>query len=173
MKYPSQGVFSLTTSELAVHVPRLIRVVALLAAFAALISYCLAVFQAPSITENDHRLAPTFALAHGYRLYYGPTQGPVLSTIYGPVVAVAYAPSLVASTPMAAVRLATIITIILFFLPMFLVAGTGEARFDWQRYVCVLGLAAALTSLSTSLDASSVLVHADAPALRREGWHAG
>src|ERR1700722_14856945 len=128
VKFPSRVVFSLTINEFVSRADHLIRLLALLAAFSALIWYCLSVFHAPSIIENDHRLAPTFALAHGYRLYYGPHQGPVLSTIYGPVVAIAYAPALLASTPMAAVRLATVITIILFLLPMFLVAGTGKAR---------------------------------------------
>jgi hypothetical protein len=165
MKNPALSVPSFITGELSALGDRLIHVLALVAACSALAGFCLAVFQAPSLSENDHRLAPTFALAHGYRLYYGPEEGPVLSTIYGPVVAVAYAPSLLASTPMAAVRFATIITIILFFLPMFLVAERGKAGVKWPRYLCVMGLAAALTSLSTSLETSSLLVHADAPAL--------
>jgi len=148
---------------------RLIRTLALLAAFSALAGFYLAVFQAPSLSENDHRLAPTFALAHGYRLYYGVREGPVLSTIYGPVTALAYAPALLASTPMAAVRLATVISILLFFVPMLLAARKGSPAFGWQEYVCVLGLAASLTSLSTSLSMSSVLVHADAPALAAGG----
>lgn len=166
---PSPPAPTLRTNEPAAPADRVIRALALLAAFSAIVAFCLAVFQAPSIPENDHRLAPTFALAHGYRLYYGSQQGPVLSTIYGPVTALTYAPSLLASTPMEAVRLATVITIILFFLPMFLVAGKGEPGNGWQRYVYVLGLAAALTSFSTSLVMSSTLVHADSPALAAGG----
>jgi hypothetical protein len=176
MNPPSPPAPSLATDETAAFADRLIRALALLAAVSALIGFCLTVSQAPSITENDHRLAPTFALAHGYRLYYGPEQGPVLSTIYGPVTAFAYAPSLLASTPMAAVRLATIVTIVLFFLPMFLMAGKGALGFGWQWYVYVLGLAAALASFSSSLVNSSVLVHADSPALAAGGlacWFSG
>jgi len=176
MKRPSRAVPLLTTGGLHVATDRVIRVLALLAAFSALVGFCLAVFQAPSIPENDHRLAPTFALARGYPLYCGPEQGPVLSTIYGPVTAITYMPSLLASTPMAAVRLATILSMILFFFPMFLVARKGEGSFGWQRYAYVLGLASSLTFLSTSLGMSSVLVHADAPALAAGGlacWFSG
>jgi hypothetical protein len=137
----------------------------LLSAISALLGFGLAISQAPSIIENDHRLAPTFAVAHGYRLYYGPDQGPVLSTIYGPITALAYTPALLASTPMAAERLATAVAIVLFFFPMFLLSSQAGGLSNWQTCASVLGLAAALTFLSPSLSASSVLIHADAPAL--------
>jgi hypothetical protein len=128
MKQPSPPAPTVRTQEPAAPADRAIRVLALLGASSAIVAFGLAVFQAPSIPENDHRLAPTFALAHGYRLYYGPHQGPVLSTIYGPVTALTYAPSLLASTPMGTVRLATI-------LPIFLVAGKGEAGSRWPGKV--------------------------------------
>jgi hypothetical protein len=182
---------SSTSNKLIDSLDRAIRVLALVAALSGLIGFCLAVFQAPLTIQNDHRLGPTFAVAHGYRLYYGPQQGPVLSTIYGPITALAYAPTLLASTPMGAVRLGTVITILLFLFPMFLVAGKGTdrgssrlilydgiwgANFDWQWYLSVLGLAVSLIALSISLGMSSVLIHADAPALAAGGvacWLSG
>jgi hypothetical protein len=151
--------------RLAFGVKGAIQALALLAAFSALAGFAGAVRQAPAIIENDHRLAPTFALAHGHRLYYGSDEGPVLSTIYGPVTAIAYMPALLASTPMAAVRLATLLSIVMFFVPMLLVAGKTST----YGYVCAFGLATAVASLSVPLSKSSILVHADAPALAAGG----
>lgn len=56
-------------------------------------------------------------------------------------------------------------SILLFFIPMLLVAGKDTANSDWRRRIYLLGLAAALTALSTSLEFSSEVIHADAPAL--------
>ena len=41
-----------------------------------------------SVTDlaADHRLAPSFAIMHGYKLYYPPESGPVLSTLYAGLV---------------------------------------------------------------------------------------
>ena len=46
-----------------------------------------AVLGAPALDWNGARLAPTLALTHRYALYYPATSGPILSTIYGPLVA--------------------------------------------------------------------------------------
>src|SRR5215471_10806466 len=42
---------------------------------------------------NAARLAPTFALVRGYRLYYPAESGPILDHVYGPVSALAFLPA--------------------------------------------------------------------------------
>ncbi len=58
MKQPSPPAPTLGTKEPAAPADRVIRALALLAAISALAGFSLAVFEAPSIPENDHRLAP-------------------------------------------------------------------------------------------------------------------
>src|SRR4051794_40991944 len=83
---------------------RLIRLLrlhsALLVVLAALspFVFCSILRNLPSYLEADHRLAPTFALTHGYNVYYPPESGPALSTLYGPVTVLAYLPATLAST---------------------------------------------------------------------------
>src|SRR5262245_49376703 len=52
---------------------------------------------------NGARLAPTFALLYGYRLYYPASEGPVLNNVYGPVGALAFLPATVFRTPTLAI----------------------------------------------------------------------
>ncbi|MDX1978290.1 MAG: hypothetical protein SFT94_11525 [Pseudanabaenaceae cyanobacterium bins.68] len=47
---------------------------------------------APFWNWNAARLAPSFALAKGYQLYYGTNDGAVLNTIYGPISAILFLP---------------------------------------------------------------------------------
>lgn len=144
---------------------QLLNAMVILACLTAVSGFCLAVLRAPSIIENDYRLAPTFAVFKGYKLYYGPQEGPVLSTIYGPITTLAYAPVLFSSTPMMAVRLATILSLAFLFAPMVLFFSEGRRHLGLPIYAGALALAAALIFLSNPLSYSSVLVHADAPAL--------
>jgi hypothetical protein len=57
----------------------------------------------PNYLEADHRLAATFALTHGYHVYYPSNSGPVLSTLYGPVTVLAYLSASLASRLTAAI----------------------------------------------------------------------
>src|SRR5207245_4082445 len=76
------------------------------------------VLRASLFAWNAARLAPTFALAHGYRLYYGPNSGPVLDTIYGPVTALIYLPATLAHLPTDAVIIGSVVSSVLYFGPV-------------------------------------------------------
>jgi hypothetical protein len=116
---------------------------------------------------NGARLAPTFALTHDYPLYSSADSGSVLNTIYGPVTALAYLPATLTSSPTAAVILASLLSPLLFFLPIFWLHVGDNWRNLQQTIVafsafigfCFLALG------SIPLSESAFLVHADAPAL--------
>ena len=76
------------------------------------------ILQTPFWSYNGTRLAPSFGLVHGYRLYYPPADGPVLSTIYGPVTALAYLAATFASSPNPAVLIGSGITVLFCFGPV-------------------------------------------------------
>ncbi|HSH93452.1 MAG TPA: hypothetical protein VK968_04850, partial [Roseimicrobium sp.] len=61
---------------------------------------------APQLIWNGARLAPSFALSHGSRLYYGPEAGLVSGHIYGPVSVLLCLPATLFNTPSAAIRAA-------------------------------------------------------------------
>ena len=67
---------------------------------------------------NAARLTPTFALAYGYRLYYPATDGPILSSVYGPVSAFAYLPATIFRTPTAAILAGGVLQVLFVFVPM-------------------------------------------------------
>ena len=115
---------------------------------------------------NASRLALTFSLVHGYQMYYGADSGPVLSTIYGPITALVYLPSTVASSPTAAILLASLIALICFFLPilwLFLAQATTRQAVLFRLYTFI-GFCF-FTLSSDSLASSAFRIHADAPAL--------
>ncbi len=87
------------------------------------------ILQAPFWSFNGTRLAPSFGLVHGYRLYYPPADGPVLSTIYGPVTALVYLAATLASSPNPAVLIGSGITVLFCFVPVaWLHLGKGRWR---------------------------------------------
>ncbi|HEY9647431.1 MAG TPA: hypothetical protein V6C88_13720 [Chroococcidiopsis sp.] len=113
------------------------------------------------------RLASTFALTHGYELYYGPDQGPIFSTHKGPLAYWAYLPATLAQSPTAAIVLGECVALACFFLPILYLLLAGSFKTQQQR---VMALSAffcfsflAFTSEPLRLSASAV--HADAPAL--------
>ncbi|MEM1170762.1 MAG: hypothetical protein AAGJ08_17195 [Cyanobacteria bacterium P01_H01_bin.35] len=76
------------------------------------------ILDAPFEDWNAIRLAPTFALTHGYQLYYGADTGPILNTIYGPITALAYLPTTLAISPTGAVMMGAFISAAFFFIPI-------------------------------------------------------
>ncbi len=119
---------------------------------------------APVPAWNQIRLAPLFALAHGYRLYYPPGEGPVMGVIYGPLAYLPYFPSLAASGPVAAVLIGTLTAAALYFGPaVWVLAG----RRPGPRVAGVFAAVAfGLWTLSNySLRYCAFSIHADAPAL--------
>jgi hypothetical protein len=120
------------------------------------------VLQAPFFGWNAARLAPTFALANGYRLYYPDGVGPVLNTIYGPVTALVYLPAALAGSPSTALVIASAVSVVLFFGPvLWLAMRGGKGVLGWAALLCFGFLA----MRSYSLRYGAFCIHADAPAL--------
>ncbi|HUI07383.1 MAG TPA: hypothetical protein VL486_10310 [Verrucomicrobiae bacterium] len=124
------------------------------------------VLHAPFWDWNGARLTPTFAITHGYKLYYEPDAGPAMNFMYGPMAAYAYLPATLANTPTAAIIIASLIGLICFFGPvlwLLLQQGTGMLAklFGLGAFVCFCFL----SFLSSPLSYSGFSVHADAPAL--------
>lgn len=109
----------------------------------------------------DHRLAPTFGLVHGYRLYYPGDQGPVLSTLYGPVTALVYLPAALASTPAGAMFLAALITMALFYGGSWFALRQAAPRAKWWQ---MLGVMVTAAWAIPPLQRAASTIHADAPA---------
>ena len=118
----------------------------------------------PGDLEADHRLAPTFALVHGYRLYYPPDSGPALSTLYGPVTALFYLPATLASTPMVAILIGTLWAMIAFFAASFATIRVAAGSI-WTKWWQLLGLTLALVWFVGPVERNASHIHADAPAL--------
>lgn len=150
--------------------PRLLAILRLNAALLVVVAamspfFFVSVLRAlPADLEADHRLAPTFGLVHGYRLYYPPDSGPVLSTLYGPVTALFYLPATIASTPMAAIAIGTVWAMLVFFAASLATVrvATGES---WMKWWQLLALAVGLVWLIGPVERTASHIHADAPAL--------
>ena len=113
------------------------------------------------------RLAPTFALWKGYPLYSTTTEGPWVMIGYGPFYPLMYTPSLLASTPVPAVAIATLLSHAYILLPVCLLirlASNGENRPRLQAIMVTI-LLYPLFILMPSLQYVISRVHVDAPAL--------
>ncbi|MBD1905398.1 hypothetical protein NDI37_14525 [Funiculus sociatus GB2-A5] len=116
---------------------------------------------------NASRLTPSFAIIHGYKLYYEADNGPVLSTVYNPLTAFAYLPATLANSPTWAVISAVFISSCFFFLPI-LWLHLGENIKNPKSLVyslCCFIIFCFFTFALPSLSYSAFTVHADAPAL--------
>lgn len=118
----------------------------------------------PNYLEADHRLAPTFALVHGYRVYYPPDFGPVLSSIYGPVTVLTYLPVTIASTPVTAILMGTLLTLLIFYGTALLTIRAAAGK-TWMKWWQLFGLTAGTVWLVGPVEQTSEHIHADAPAL--------
>lgn len=147
--------------------------------FLVVASVLVEVLYAPFFYWNAIRLAPTFALTHGYQLYYGADTGPILSTIYGCITALAYLPATLASSPTGAVIIGSLISTAFFFIPVLLLLFYEnflklQAVPNLNNYQILLRIIYSLYAFigfffyaysSSSLNKSAFMVHADAIAL--------
>ena len=146
---------------------------AILAAAAAV--FCLSVWL--SFQRNldfawtSVRLAPAFALTHGYPLFSSPETPPWVMVGYGPLYPVAYLPSTAASKPAAAVAIATVLAHLYVLVPIGLICaatvqrlrGSADApRLHWSFLLLLFALVALA---APSLNYVTTQVHVDAPAL--------
>jgi hypothetical protein len=71
----------------------------------------------PETTMDDWsaaRLAQAISWVKGYRLYYPPGEGPMLTRFYGPVASIVYTPAAIGSTPVSAMLIGGAISFVLF-----------------------------------------------------------
>ncbi|HED66765.1 MAG TPA: hypothetical protein ENJ09_14570 [Planctomycetes bacterium] len=104
--------------------------------------------------EHDYsaaRLALSTGMLHGYPLYFGIDDGPILSSIYGPVSVLLYLPAAAFSDITVSFAVASATNILSFLLPVFVVF-TVAGRRD-------LGLARAFASLTVGALFTSPVVH--------------
>lgn len=117
---------------------------------------------------NGSRLAPTFALSYGYRLYYGPDSGPILNTIYGPIAWLAYAPALLGRGSTSVLLIAEAMALGWYFGPAAILALTlsrGNGQRDWVSFFVTLYAFTLISLFTPALSISSIWIHADGPAL--------
>jgi hypothetical protein len=116
---------------------------------------------------NAIRLAPAFALRHGYQLYYGTNSGPVTGNIYGPLSAIIYLPATLAHSPVTALILAKFLSIIIYFLPVLWLFTKSGFKNNYKAIsVFLVWIWFCFSTInSPSLNYSAFKIHADAPAL--------
>lgn len=106
------------------------------------------------------RLAPALAVFHGYPLYSPAETGPINGWLYGPVPAMAWMPAALASTPLAALRIAVVISLAFLLVPLFFAAriagrpSAENALFTLAAFV--FGASALLTIYPTWYMASAL-----------------
>jgi hypothetical protein len=93
---------------------------------------------------NAIRVYPATSLARGYRLYYGPTDGPVLGEYYGPIKALLMLPTALAATPTGAVIIGAILGLVILVLPMVLIHLQGTRLHPERKAVAWLGFCFAM-----------------------------
>ncbi len=113
------------------------------------------------------RLAPLIGLKYGYHLYYPPGEGPLFVTQYGPVAFLAYAPSLLAHTPIGAILTAVACAMGYIFGPIILLSWQairrdGTQAGSWVIAALIFGF---YTLQSDVMSYAAFTVHSDAPAL--------
>jgi hypothetical protein len=121
------------------------------------------IIQTPNGAWNGERLAATFALRHGYPLYYGQNNdGPLLSWSYGPVGALAYLPATLTTSANLALRLGALLSVLFFMLPAAIVLRMAAPfRFALAGLIGFAGLNFVCDGLNQTIG----IVHVDAPAL--------
>ena len=141
------------------------RVIVALAVLLALVATADALASAAWQEWNDGRLAPSAALLHGYELYSGDGEGPILGHVYGPISAFYYVPAaLLSGTPDVAVMLGSVMSLVAFLLPAALLLRRGAAG---AHIPCLAGLSGIwLYIFPTAMFLGPGFnIHADAPAL--------
>ena len=117
------------------------------------------------------RLAPAYALTHGYPLFSAPDTPPWVMVGYGPLYPLAYLPATVASHPATAVAVATALAHFYILGPVALLCRTctrrlsGGASRERLHWAFMLLFFALIAATAPSLNYVTSNVHVDAPAL--------
>ena len=114
---------------------------------------------------NFARLAPTFAITHGYQLYPPANSGVVTGNVYGPIDAIAYLPVTIFHSPVQAVFFGGLLSVCFTFLPVLFMHIHGLG-FRGKLFTLIGFLFFCYSALfMPSLFYSLFFIHADAPAL--------
>lgn len=127
----------------------------------------LTVLYSTHLDWNMMRLCPSVALVHGLNIYPGLDQGVVTGHIYGPLSAMFYAPLAWLGDVTWMVRAASLITMLVFGLPFFLL-GQRAVHHGLRTRTEAGGLLAVVLlviALEPSLRYAAVMVHAEGPAV--------
>ncbi len=89
---------------------------------------------------DGQRLAPVFAVYHGYSLYPEANDGPPVGYTYGPMSVVAYLPVVAAREPTAALLGAALMTLLYIFGPVFALVVVATRRGNGRIGAVGLGL---------------------------------
>jgi hypothetical protein len=118
----------------------------------------------PASDMNASHVATSVALARGWRIYLGSRDdGPILDFMYGPLTAIAFLPSTLASSLSAMLLVGGLLTLVYFFGPMaWLHLGS---RAGPAAGAAGLACFALLVFRDPALSYSGFYIHADAPAL--------
>ena len=146
-------------------------IVAVLPALGALI--CIALFvivrTQPLDLWSDVRLARTFAIYHGFKLYPGvDTSGPILGTLHTPVSHLLFAPAILAPSATTAIYIACLVAVILVLLPLFWLFCFPAFVRPWKMPSALFALSACGLLILTgggSGVAKFMVVHTDAAAV--------
>lgn len=111
------------------------------------------------------RIAPAIALAHGDSPYAGESSGVILSTMYGPIAALAYLPAAASGDPATATILGRGFAFLFCVCPLAACCRVFQASpgRTWRASIFLIATFGLL--LCPSLRYSSTFLHADAPAL--------
>jgi hypothetical protein len=126
------------------------------------------IVHAPFVLWNAARFSVTYALAHGYRLYYPAQDGPILGHHYGPVSSLLYLPAAFTGSPTSSLILAAAITVIIYFLPVLFLHMRFRSSDNASSSLLCLGAFLCFclfTFNSPSLSYVAFSTHADAAAL--------
>ena len=126
-----------------------------------------AVLGAPAINWVGARLAPTFGLVYGYRLYYPAGEGPILNHVVGPASALAFLPTTIFRTPTPAILAGAALEIAYVCGPLLLFVWRAGARKPADQplaLACGIGACLLMARYPGSYYWLSIL-HADGPAL--------
>jgi hypothetical protein len=138
---------------------------ALLVPIAAAVATTALLHQLVLLPDDDmvaSRVVPALALARGLPIYAGPTGGPIIDFMYGPVAALAFLPAALASTPTGAILVAALVNLLVFFGPIaWLHLRRGGGRVALAALACFV----LVVLRDVGLEFSGCTVHADAPAL--------
>ncbi len=121
----------------------------------------------PFFDWNSARLVWTFSIKHGYKVFCGLFQGPILARMYGPLMPFSYWPCTWMKTPISAIWMGSFLSVLFIFVPtsiFFIVESRKQARFK-EAFFCYFLFFCLLAFNAIPLTRSMFMIHADAPSI--------